>query len=779
MKIRQIRAAILLPLATLCCVIAEPTWAAAPLGSVTLLSATNTEHVLDDGEQWGRPMEYDLRANGAPIKANEARAVSFLNIPSATRIFLSSDGNCARNSEADFWIELVATREATYPPPSSQAKYMTLNELAAIGETESLGGLVLVEKHIKISSGVDRIACVRITTSRRPGDVVPTVPVIFSDRPVSIPAEGDQSCAGLPGVLRGRRATSFMVQGPNICGTSSYMQLTEVRNIPAVAWKNTLNECPINTVLTGIHLVMEKPISDGPIEAQLMCATLLDNESRPLWLVPDDHFDLVGLDSNHDFVCPDGKVLTGIRTEGFGDIRIGFRCATVLGYPSSKKLGPPPPGTAADTGKITFIDDNFDANDKSYIYSFPDYGVSRQFELRNYLSAFPFYSGESGVGKHNINLFRIDNMAPATTVTLSSDPMCAITGDFHVTLKSVRANASTQVISLEAAFKTEIGSMLENGLEVMSKHGSPLNKALQCVAVNVSRKPGQPQPALVPVVQGEWQAVNENDHDFTCATGVLTGRGHQGDETGGTQYACSTSPNLTKGPVQTYAGIRESGQAPTNAAASVGYQGQWGSYSLGYSAGQDHRSVSASASGSVVAHRDGIVLGSMAGDTMALAHVPGIEGVGVKNSGRTLTNADGYSVVPYLRPYRVNTVTLETSQLGPDVEIENGAQQVVPRRGAIVRAAFEAHKVNRLILQVVDLAGAPLPFGTQAMAANGDVLGMVGQGGQLLLATSLDPQTLTLVREGGERPCTLTLTPAAWPERDGFRQQRLTCDSTL
>ncbi|WP_225774907.1 fimbria/pilus outer membrane usher protein [Pseudomonas sp. Marseille-Q5115] len=227
------------------------------------------------------------------------------------------------------------------------------------------------------------------------------------------------------------------------------------------------------------------------------------------------------------------------------------------------------------------------------------------------------------------------------------------------------------------------------------------------------------------------------------------------------------------------ASLAQSGQAPTNAAASVGYQGQWGSYSLGYSSGQDYRSLSASASGSLVVHRDGIVLGSIAGDTMALVHVPGIEGVGVANSGRTLTNADGYSVVPYLRPYRVNTVTLETSRLGPDVEIENGAQQVVPRRGAIVRAGFEARKVNRLILQVVDRSGAPLPFGTQAMAANGDVLGMVGQGGQLLLATSLDQQTLTLARESEERPCTLPLTPAAWPERDGFRQQRLICDSTL
>jgi len=224
------------------------------------------------------------------------------------------------------------------------------------------------------------------------------------------------------------------------------------------------------------------------------------------------------------------------------------------------------------------------------------------------------------------------------------------------------------------------------------------------------------------------------------------------------------------------ASVTRSGDTSTSAAASMGYQGAAGSYSLGYSESGSYRSLSANAAGSLVVHGDGVVLGPMTGETMALVHVPGIEGVGLQNSGRHLTNADGYSLVPYLRPYRVNTVTLDTQQLGPEVEIDNGAQQVVPRRGAIVRAAFQARKVNRLILQVLDEAGAPLPFGTQATAENGDVLGMVGQGGQLLLATSLEPQTLNLSRENAEAPCELTLTPENWPERDGFRQQRVTCN---
>jgi outer membrane usher protein len=224
------------------------------------------------------------------------------------------------------------------------------------------------------------------------------------------------------------------------------------------------------------------------------------------------------------------------------------------------------------------------------------------------------------------------------------------------------------------------------------------------------------------------------------------------------------------------AGLSRSSQGSTTGAFTLGQQGRYGGYSLGLTESGGYRSLSASAAGSVLAHADGFVFAPPMGDTIALVHVPGVSGAGVQNAGQAKTNADGYMVAPYLRPYRANTLELTTEQLGLEVEIDNGAVQVVPRRGAVVRADYAARQVARLILTLHDRQGAPLPFGAQAQDQTGEVLGVVGQGGQLLIATDLAPRTLTLAwAQGEDNQCQLELDPAALPERDGLRLHHAVC----
>lgn len=83
------------------------------------------------------------------------------------------------------------------------------------------------------------------------------------------------------------------------------------------------------------------------------------------------------------------------------------------------------------------------------------------------------------------------------------------------------------------------------------------------------------------------------------------------------------------------------------------------------------------------------------------------------------TNGDGYALAPYMRPYRANPVVLELDQLDPEIEIDNGATQVVPRRGAVVLAQFAARRVNRLVLTLLQADGRPLPFGAQVSDEHG------------------------------------------------------------
>jgi outer membrane usher protein len=175
-------------------------------------------------------------------------------------------------------------------------------------------------------------------------------------------------------------------------------------------------------------------------------------------------------------------------------------------------------------------------------------------------------------------------------------------------------------------------------------------------------------------------------------------------------------------------------------------------------------------------HEGGLETGPYLGETTGLIHVPGIENVGVLNATAAKTNERGYAMIPYLRPYRINRVTLDSSQLDPNVEIENGIAHVVPRRGAVVRADFIAHRVQRLIITTRDRRGAPLPFGAQVTDAQGQPLGIVGQAGQFMLGTTNGVQTLQ-VRWGEKstEQCQLHLNTDSLPEEQGYRMQELPC----
>lgn len=216
--------------------------------------------------------------------------------------------------------------------------------------------------------------------------------------------------------------------------------------------------------------------------------------------------------------------------------------------------------------------------------------------------------------------------------------------------------------------------------------------------------------------------------------------------------------------------------ARQTAALSLGHQAPYASLGAGYTEADDYRSLSLNASGAVLLHADGLEFGRYLGDTAALIEVPGVADVGLQNATGTRTNARGYALLPYLQPYRNNAVVLETDRLDPQVEIDNGVAQVVPRRGAIIKHRFEARHVSRLVLTLHDAHGKPLPFGAQVRGEDGDPLGMVGQAGLVMLTTPSHAQPLHV--RWGDQPdtrCELHLDAADAPIVDGYRLQTLTC----
>lgn len=99
------------------------------------------------------------------------------------------------------------------------------------------------------------------------------------------------------------------------------------------------------------------------------------------------------------------------------------------------------------------------------------------------------------------------------------------------------------------------------------------------------------------------------------------------------------------------------------------------------------------------------------GETIALVKAPGAGGTGVNNQTGVKTDWRGYAIVPYVSPYRKNQVQLNTETMADDVEVELTSQNVVPTRGAVVRANFQANVGQRILMTLLRQGGAPVPFG--------------------------------------------------------------------
>ncbi|NMY39446.1 MULTISPECIES: fimbria/pilus outer membrane usher protein [unclassified Pseudomonas] len=214
----------------------------------------------------------------------------------------------------------------------------------------------------------------------------------------------------------------------------------------------------------------------------------------------------------------------------------------------------------------------------------------------------------------------------------------------------------------------------------------------------------------------------------------------------------------------------------TSATIALGYQTAFGSVGAGFTHGRDHRNLSLNASGAVLLHDSGIEFGPYLGETMGIIEVPDIPDIGVVNSPGVRTNQRGFALVPYLRPYRVNEVQLKTDDLGPEIDIDNGTTQLIPRRGAIVKATFNARKVTRMVITGFTSAGTPLPFGARVSDSTNQELGMVGQGGQVMLSGATGKKTLQILwGDDARQGCKLHVDTSTMEHRNGYYLQTLQC----
>ena len=175
------------------------------------------------------------------------------------------------------------------------------------------------------------------------------------------------------------------------------------------------------------------------------------------------------------------------------------------------------------------------------------------------------------------------------------------------------------------------------------------------------------------------------------------------------------------------------------------YRGTYGEVSAGYAYDSNSQRLNYGLQGGIVAHANGVTFGQPMGETIALVQAPGASGVGVSNQTGVKTDWRGYAIVPYTSPYRKNSVQLNTETLPDNVELALTTQNVVPTRGAVVRANFEANVGQRVMMTLLDRNGSPLPFGATVTdpTQNNTQAFIVGDGGQVYLTGLSDRGTLT------------------------------------
>jgi outer membrane usher protein len=205
----------------------------------------------------------------------------------------------------------------------------------------------------------------------------------------------------------------------------------------------------------------------------------------------------------------------------------------------------------------------------------------------------------------------------------------------------------------------------------------------------------------------------------------------------------------------------------------VGTVAPFGRFEAGYSQGRDYDALSLGASGSLVAHGGGINFGQPLGETFALIEVPGVSGARLTTYTQVETAKNGFAVLPYAQPYRTNWISLDTRQLGADIELDNAITQIVPRRGAVPVVHFKASTGRRVQFELVRADGSKIPLGASVENAEGKSLAVVDPTGRALVLTGQDSGQLHV--KWAQNVCLAAFSlPARDPKR-AYERVRVTC----
>jgi outer membrane usher protein len=169
------------------------------------------------------------------------------------------------------------------------------------------------------------------------------------------------------------------------------------------------------------------------------------------------------------------------------------------------------------------------------------------------------------------------------------------------------------------------------------------------------------------------------------------------------------------------------------------------------------QAVSLSAAGGLVIHAGGISFSQRLGEAVALVRARGATGARIGGGHGVRVDRRGHAIVPYLTPFRWNSVDLDPTGLPMDVAVVSTHRRVAPTPGAVVLVPFDTDVTRTWLVTASLVDGTPLPFGAEVIDALGRSVGVVGQAGRMFLRAP-DTEGRWAVRwKGSPGECVLRL----------------------
>ncbi len=181
--------------------------------------------------------------------------------------------------------------------------------------------------------------------------------------------------------------------------------------------------------------------------------------------------------------------------------------------------------------------------------------------------------------------------------------------------------------------------------------------------------------------------------------------------------------------------VRESEGAVADRSAAVSYRAPFGRVEVGVQQYDDTVQGTAQFDGSVVFIDGGLFLSNRIDDAFAVVDV-GVPGVAVQYENRPVgeTGKTGKLLVPYLKSYQPNKISIDPANLPVDATVPKVRDVVIPAdRSGVVVGFGVSETAQAALITFVDAMGKPLEVGAQGHLEHGDQTFVIGYDGQTYL----------------------------------------------